>query len=85
MSVPASPPLTEKIEIKEENIEWITLSGLFNGSQIRPIDGRAKWFEDELFQRWVKVRIDAGDTGIRTIVFRADLVEEVAYVPRAPS
>lgn len=79
------PPPAQTTEINEGNIDWITISWFGSSYQHRPVDGAAKWFRDELGQNWVKIRINSGDAGIRTIVFQADLVQEVAYNPRAPS
>ena len=77
---------TQKYEIVEANIEWITCRWFDSESRLfSPVDHEAKWFVDELGSYWVKVRVNAGEAGIRTIVFRGDLVQEVAYIPRAPS
>lgn len=85
MSVPEVQLAEDKVEIEEENIDWITIEWFGASYQHRPIDHRGKWFRDELGGKWVKIRINSGDAGIRTIVFRADLVQEVAYLPRTPS
>jgi len=75
----------DRPQIIEQNIESITLNWFGRQQLLEPIDGEAKWFQDELGYDWVKIRVASGDGGIQTRVIRSDLVIDVWYKPRAPS